>query len=203
MMIKKEVIGERIKKARNKKAMTQAQLGTKIGSSKSSISKIERGKQKELNLELINSIARELDVRAEYLLGADNLIDREIEFVRDLLKKFSRISTTKNFPPDGIMQNESDIFLQSLSENYLVLRGPEALFQLIKDIALAENLKLTGREKPYQNELQRAKQSYKKSRSQETPDKMYLLISVDEMTEIVDKLVSARLKGQKALEEVT
>lgn len=183
--------------------MTQEQLGSKIGISKSAISKIECGKQKEPNLELINSIARELGVRAEYLLGADNLIDREIEFVRDLLKKFSRISTTKNFPPDGVMQNESDIFLQSLGEDYLILRGKEALFQLIKDIALAENLKLAGREKHYQHELERAKQSYIKARSQETPDKMYLLISVDEMTEIIDKLVSARLKGQKALEEVT
>ena len=87
-MIKPEGIGKRIRNAREKKKMTQEQLGSKIGISKSAISKIECGKQKEPNLDLINSIARELGVRAEYLLGADNLIDREIEFVRDLLKKF-------------------------------------------------------------------------------------------------------------------
>ena len=67
-------IGDRIKKVRQQKKLTQPELGEKIQMDKSAISKIETSGRIP-SLEQLVDIAAALDVRVEYLLGIDNVVD--------------------------------------------------------------------------------------------------------------------------------
>lgn len=87
MEIDYEVIGQRIKKARLEKGLTQERLSEEIDVTTVYISRIERGSK--VNLERLAQIARVLGVTIEYLLtGAatknENYLDKDLY---DILKE--------------------------------------------------------------------------------------------------------------------
>lgn len=65
-------IGERIKKARELRNMTQSQLGEKLGVTGVTVMRYEKG-QREPNIETIFNMAEKLNVSASYLLGVVDL----------------------------------------------------------------------------------------------------------------------------------
>ena len=91
--------GERLRKLRTDKGLSQQQLADIIGASKSLISCYESGKRNP-SLENIISFMQIFGVSADYLLGTDNLIkvvsnkkesykpmtNEEIRFIEELIK---------------------------------------------------------------------------------------------------------------------
>ena len=65
-------IGERIKKARELRNITQSQLGEKLGVTGVTVMRYEKG-QREPNIETIFNLAEKLNVSASYLLGVVDL----------------------------------------------------------------------------------------------------------------------------------
>lgn len=66
-------IGKRIKLCREKREMTQGELGERLGLNKSTIQRYETGQIAKIKLPILESIAAELEVSAEYLaLKSDN-----------------------------------------------------------------------------------------------------------------------------------
>ena len=65
------IFGERLKKIRQKRGVTQESLAKIVSISPSSISLYERG-IREPNLSMLISIAKALDVSTDYLLGLTN-----------------------------------------------------------------------------------------------------------------------------------
>ena len=90
MAIDYGVIGERLKKARKQKQLTQEQLAEKIDVSIAFLSRIERGSS-QINLKRLNQICEILEVSEGYILnGAANTSEQYLisEF-NDLFTKCS------------------------------------------------------------------------------------------------------------------
>lgn len=90
MAIDYNIIGQRIKKARLAKNMTQEQLSEKIDISVAFLSRVERGSS-HINLKRLNQICEILEVSEGYLLNgvssdSANYLDKEFA---ELLKKCS------------------------------------------------------------------------------------------------------------------
>jgi transcriptional regulator with XRE-family HTH domain len=75
-----KILGERIKSRRKELRMSQEELGSRIGFTKSSISRIEHG-DRAVSFENINKIASVLEVDQKWLLGWTD----EVQFSRDQL----------------------------------------------------------------------------------------------------------------------
>ena len=87
-MIDYKIIGERLKKARIDRKMTQIELAKKIGVSVAFLSRIERGRS-ELNLKRLGQICKELVVSEGYILngtyeGTNSYLDNDF---KELLNK--------------------------------------------------------------------------------------------------------------------
>ena len=63
--------GERIKKLRKEKGLTQQQLGEMLGVQKSAIAKYENGRVPNLKKETLSRLAEIFNVTPNYLLGID------------------------------------------------------------------------------------------------------------------------------------
>ena len=72
------VIGERIKKERKRKGLSQQQLGDLLGISKVSICRYEKGTRTP-TMETFLDLIRILDVTPDYILGRDVLVVAEGE----------------------------------------------------------------------------------------------------------------------------
>jgi len=181
-------VGQRIKKERAKKKLTQAELAKRLICNKSHISKIETGKYKEVDVGEVEKIAKALDVRTEYLLGMDSATDEAELIVRGLDKLFKRVTTTKRYcPPECNVYVESDL-LMDLSQEYLMLTGEKRLFELILSVAKirgTRGLSLKERSERYS----KAKRKYTESGSEQTEEK-YLIVTSQQLNEIVTKLVA-------------
>ncbi len=62
-------LGERLRQARSAAALTQKDLGIRVGAAASWISDLEKGKQKGLAAETVYRLAQALDCSSDYLLG--------------------------------------------------------------------------------------------------------------------------------------
>lgn len=193
-------IGQRIKKARLSKKITQESLGKITGLSESVLSKIENNVQTP-TLEQIADIAIALNSRIEYILGLDKVADKETEFIRDFIKSFSRITTTKEYSAnnEGIYTGKDFIF--GINEDYLVLTGSESLFALIKEIAKAENIQSKVSKKDYELMLRSAKHNFIQNKDNSREDS-YFLISGEQMTEIIESAVIDRCYVESLFEEM-
>jgi len=68
--------GQRVKDQRTRRGIEQDELAVKVGSTQQEISRIETGKIKKINLELLMSIAKALDVPPGWLLfGVEGIDD--------------------------------------------------------------------------------------------------------------------------------
>jgi len=81
-----ETIGEKIKRIRKSINLTQKELAEKAGITQSALVAIEKGKTRNIFLEVANGIARSLNVPLGYLLDADeeNKIDQFLETIKKL-----------------------------------------------------------------------------------------------------------------------
>jgi len=70
-------IGQRIRKARRSRGLSQEQLAEQIGISTTHMSHIETGNTK-LSLPVLVDLAAKLDVRVDYLLCHDSPLERNI-----------------------------------------------------------------------------------------------------------------------------
>lgn len=183
-------IGERIKKLREARKLTQESLGESIGLGKSGVSKIESGKQSP-TIEQIFKIADAFQVRTEYILGMDFSVDKESDFVKKFLASFNRITTTKEYSANsgGVYTGEDLIF--GIDEDYLVLTGKERLFALIKELANAENLKSKLSKNDYGHMIRTAKQNFKQAQENQT-EESYFFLSGQQMTEIIETAIVQR-----------
>ena len=67
-----ETIGERIKRLRKEKKLTQSQLGEFLGVEKSAVAKWENGRTKNLKRETIQAMAQLFGVRPSYILEGED-----------------------------------------------------------------------------------------------------------------------------------
>jgi len=70
-MAEKKILEKNIKRYRQLKGLTQGELAKKVGLTKDTISKIERGKQKNLGMKYLFLIQEELDVTMSELFMED------------------------------------------------------------------------------------------------------------------------------------
>lgn len=79
--IEREPVGERIKRMREEKNMTQLELAKKINTSKQNISRYEKGVVETIPIRKLEAIAYALDTTYEYLTtGYDRLSDVVIHY---------------------------------------------------------------------------------------------------------------------------
>lgn len=79
------MFSERLKSLRVKKGYTLEALAKLVGSTKSYIWELEKNNDKKPSAELVNKLARELDVTVEYMMGADHN-DKDAVFFREYKK---------------------------------------------------------------------------------------------------------------------
>lgn len=109
--------GERIKKLRKDKGLTQQQLGELLGVQKSAIAKYENGRIPNLKKETISKLAEIFNVSPNYLLGIDEPILPQINHL--------------NIPLYSDVCCGDGIFVDDYIEEYISL--PESLINPNKD----------------------------------------------------------------------
>jgi transcriptional regulator with XRE-family HTH domain len=72
------MLGDRVKEARRKAAMTQEQLSAATGLKQFHISRIEKGWIKDVKGDTLLRLARALQVTTDFLLGAEKTEDTEL-----------------------------------------------------------------------------------------------------------------------------
>lgn len=91
----KESIGERIKKLRTYRKLTQEEVGKIIGASKQTLHKYENGIITNIPLDKIESLANLFDVSPSYIMGWDNeepKIYKYQEYEQKVLYPYNKLS---------------------------------------------------------------------------------------------------------------
>ena len=70
-MDEKEIIAKNLRRYRQVKGLKQMDLAAKVGLSKDTICKIERGKQENIGMKFLTAICRELNISIEELFMED------------------------------------------------------------------------------------------------------------------------------------
>lgn len=80
-------IGERIRNRRKELKMTQDELGSLLGCTKSAICKVERDKEQNLTTDRVTAYAKALNCSVSYLMGWENNIPqfRSTDLFKDVL----------------------------------------------------------------------------------------------------------------------
>ena len=102
-MKEKKALAFNLKRLRQFKRLTQADLATKVGLTKDTISKIELGKQENIGFKYLILICRELDISIEELFMQDaNYIslklvvsDNNVETLKNICAEFLRVLAKK------------------------------------------------------------------------------------------------------------
>ena len=76
-------MGKRIKQKREDLNMTMEELGKKLGVTKSTISKYERGEVKQIKRSHLDDLAKILHCSPEWLMGFDNAKDVTVRYSAD------------------------------------------------------------------------------------------------------------------------
>jgi len=101
-------VGERIRKIRQDKNLSQEQFGTLIGISRRNVSNIERGQK--FSIEMLETICEKMNVTFEYVLYGHEITDisesinflddfslSQIQLSIDIIKKFSDLIMSPNW----------------------------------------------------------------------------------------------------------
>lgn len=197
---KQTAIGQRIKDKREDRDMTQQSLGERIGLGKAAISKIESGKQM-MTADHIIGIADTLKIRTDYILGLDNIPDKETEHLIAGIKMFSEMSTTKAHTIKNKATYNSEDFVFQTDKDYLMLTGSKSLFSLIRKIAKIQIAKARLSKEEYNNRITTAKESFNQSRGK-GQNESYFLISGKQMDEIIKSTVKNEMFLKAVLKEI-
>lgn len=82
-------VGEKIRACREAKHLTQTELGLACGVTKQTIFKYETGVVANIPIDKLQLLASKLDVSAAYLMGWDDLMEREIKKQPPVAKELS------------------------------------------------------------------------------------------------------------------
>ena len=111
-------LGKKIRQLRDEKGIEQLELANKVGISQSKMNKIETGYQKRIEPEILNDIAKALQVKVDTLLNNEHETNNDsfdpLKEINQLLKKYNidqsgffDIEKWKTMGPEGIKQLES------------------------------------------------------------------------------------------------
>ncbi len=125
MSLDYSIIGERLKKARKDKKLTQEQLAEKLDVSVAFLSRVERGDVK-INLPRLNQVCDILDISISYILtgsgsNSKNYLNEdlaEIDNFPNALYAFWRSNTENSETNEGILKN-ADKFMDNFFANNL------------------------------------------------------------------------------------
>lgn len=81
-------IGKKIKLLRDKKGLQQLELANKVGVSQSKMNKIETGYQKKIEPDILNDVAKALNVKVDYLLNDDQEEDDKQYIINKIANEF-------------------------------------------------------------------------------------------------------------------
>ncbi len=207
-MAEKKTIGETIRELRKEKGYTQEAFGSKIGYTKSTVSKIETGEISPTSENLMK-MAKALGVDLSYLLRDTlQIVDYELAVVKSFIERFVRITT----PSEYFKRNDStvlnpDEFIFSLlngAENSLILQMDKSLLGFIREIAEIENSKQELKKQEYENRISGALCKLHKSEPGEEITGYYLA-SIQDIENVIDAAVNKKVKGicaiKRALEK--
>ena len=91
----KETIGERIKKLRTYRKLTQEEVGKIIGASKQTLHKYENGIITNIPLDKIEALANLFDVSPSYIMGWDSketIVYKHQEYEQKILFPYNKLS---------------------------------------------------------------------------------------------------------------
>lgn len=196
----KKSIGEKIKEIREEKYIKQETLAKALKySSVSSITKIENGSQ-TITIEQLEIIANELGVDLNELIAIDSVT----ETIDSFINLFKIITTSKEYPieKDGVI--DTDNLLLKTDKECIVLTATKSIFDIVRKIA---EIKITSSKFPDKSkgeeyekeEIKKLKKEYK--RFIKLKEESYLLISKDELSEIIEENVTRRIELYKLLNE--
>lgn len=191
--LSKENVGRRIKTARENRNIEQKVLAQMIGVSFSTINKIENGKQ-DIRLDLLGKISNALNVKIEYLLG----VDKDTNFIDDFIRQFDRLVLSKDFSSEDCGVYCPKKLLYSINQDYIVLTGNPAIFQLIKQIATISGQKATLFPFEYKGRITKAWNTYQKEKKMHKETETFFLVSSEQISEIVTMI----MKSEKAIASV-
>lgn len=196
--IEKE-IGQRIREIREDKDKHQTDIAKALSVTGSVISRIESG-ERELKLWELEIIAKALDVRLDELIS----IDKIAETIDSFMDLFNIITTSKEYPigKDGVI--DTDNLLLKTDKDCIVLTATKSIFDIVRKIA---EIKITSSKFPDKSkgeeyekeEIKKLKKEYK--RFIKLKEESYLLISKDELSEIIEENVTRRIELYKLLNE--
>lgn len=191
-------IGQRIKETLTDKDISQKELAEKIGVDETGLSRIVHGKQ-DITGEQLAAVAKELNVRSDYLLGMDSDIDEETHFLHELMNRMRRITTTEEYLDISDKVYSPDDLIFSISGDYIVVKGPEKLFQLIREFAKIEKKKIPPKE--IQDRIDNIARRYGKMKSGSRTE-TYYFVTGRQMEELGKKFAMTEIGVKQALKEI-
>lgn len=194
----KKSIGQRIKETCTDKDMSQKELAQKIGVNETYLSRIVN-RTKGIPCEQLAAIAKALEVRSDYLLGMDSDIDEDTHFLHELLNRMNRITTTGKYYDISDKVYSPNKLNFSISGDYVVIKGPKKLFQLIHEFAKIENKKISPN--IIQSRIDDIARHYGKSKSSNKLE-TYYFVTESQMEELAKKFAMTENRVKQALEEV-
>lgn len=171
MKIDKEIVGQRIRDAREKRGIHLKDFAKQLHVSDSALSKIETAKNKKgVSLSQLSDISEALNVRIEYLLGIDDDIDDEHHRIRILVDTFSDesclLTTVNGFRKEPMNVKPRNAIFDMIDDS-LVLTTRGVFFELLMRIAQIGDKHVKHEETPKELDQQR-KKAIEKYFSEET-----------------------------------
>ena len=91
-----EKFGERIKELRKERGITSYEMATRLGISRNTLTNWERGNKEPHAVEILEEMAKILEVPLKYLLEEEKRDITENPIIRDLIIRVSRLEQRLN-----------------------------------------------------------------------------------------------------------
>lgn len=111
-------IGKRIRDRRIELNMTQEELGQAVGMNKSTVQRYETGQVKKIKLPVLETIARKLNVRPEWLALQSDIMEKEEKSIYDQFENIYPIKL-KRFPLLGKIACGEPIYAEEDHESFV------------------------------------------------------------------------------------
>jgi transcriptional regulator with XRE-family HTH domain len=147
-----ETIGERIRKKRNEKGFTLAELGEKVGAGASTVRKWETGLIRDMKTDKIKRVAEALDVTPTYLLGledsgnADVAQDKSGLHVNNALQVNNSLLLNSTINESPIGSNQRSVNIESLTKEETEIIRIYRELDVLKRFAVLDILIKFGKE---------------------------------------------------------
>lgn len=212
-------IGGRIKELREEKGYTQIAFAKTLNRSRSWMSRIESN-QLSPSLNDIEEMAKVLLVDVETFVNREAFpLNHEVEFIKFLLSNFTMIKMLKNFFDDDdsfvINPEESVVSLLASSSNFPILRIPENVIQLIKELADIENSKQKLKSSEYNERIADALVTFHKAKAslpgqknkqtfpKNSKEHIYCIATLEQINRAIDEATSKQGQFSRLISEMS